>query len=74
MRDRDRVMRAYAQGEGDERKLEMIQNETTTESAWNASESRDACEQASWDEAGAWEADGDQFDGSFAGEDEEEPF
>ena len=62
-------MRAYARGEADEWESEMHQNETTTESAWNASESRDAWRQASWDEAGAWKAEDDQFDGSFAHED-----
>ena len=48
------------------------QNETTTENVWNASESRDSWEQASWEEADACEYD--QFEGSFADEDEEEAF
>ena len=73
-RDRDRKMRAYVQGETDQWELEMHLNETATESAWNANESRDAREQASWDEAGSWEAEDDQFEGSFADEDEEEAF
>ena len=47
-------------------------NETATESACNANESRDAWEQASWDEAGSREAEDDQFEGSFADEEEEE--
>ena len=47
-------------------------NETATECAWNANESRDAGEEASWDEAGSWEAEEDQFEGSFADEEEEE--
>ena len=51
---------------------EMHLNETATESAWNANESRE--EQASWDEAGSWEAEDDQFEASFADEDEEETF
>ena len=34
---------------------------------WNANESR-----ASWEEIGSWEAEDDQFEGSIAGEDEEE--
>ena len=59
-RDRDRKMRAL--------------NQTATESAWNANKSRDAWEQASWDEAGSWEAEDDQFEGSFADEVEEEAF
>ena len=50
----------------------MYLNETATESAWNANESRDAWEQTSWDEAGSWEAEDDQFEGSFADEDSEE--
>ena len=49
-RDPDPKMRAYVQGETDERKPEMHPNETATENAWNVDESRDACEQASWDE------------------------
>ena len=73
-RDRDRKMRACVQGETDEWEREMHSNETATESAWNANESRDAWEQASWDEAGSWEAEDDQFEGSFADEDEEEAF
>ena len=73
-RDRDRKMRAFAQGEVDEWEPEMHQNETTTDWAWNASESRDAWEQASWDEAGGWEAEDGQFEGSFADVDEEEAF
>ena len=52
----------------------MHQSETVTESAWNASESRDAWEQASVDEAGTREDEDDQFEGSFADEDEEESF
>ena len=52
----------------------MHQNETATDSAWNASESRDAWEQASWKEAGSWEAEDDQFEGSFTDEHEEEAF
>ena len=52
----------------------MHKNETATDSAWNASESRDVLEQASWDEAGTWEPEDDQFGGSFADEDEEEAF
>ena len=71
-RDRDRKMRAYVQGETDEWEPEMHLNETATESAWNANESRDAWEEASWDEAGSWEAEEDQFEGSFADEEEEE--
>ena len=59
-RDRDRKMRAYVQGETDEWELEMHSNETATEGAWNANESRDA-----------WEAEDDQFEGSFADEEEE---
>ena len=70
-RDRDRKMRVYVQGETEP---EMHSNETATESAWNASESRDAWEQASWDEAGAWEAEDYQFEGSFEDEDEGEAF
>ena len=50
----------------------MHKNETKTESALNESEPRDAWEQASWDDAGAWEAEDDQFDGSFADEDRRE--
>ena len=34
----------------------------------------DACDKASWDDAGAGDAEDDVFDGSFAGEDEEEAF
>ena len=45
--------------------------ETATESAWNANESRDAWEQASWDDAGSWEAEDDQFEGSVADEEDE---
>ena len=71
-RDRDRKMRAYVQAEADEWEPEMHQSETVTESAWNASESRDAWEQASWNEAGTWEDEDDQFEGSSADEDEEE--
>ena len=67
-------MRAYAQGEADEWEPETQQNEATTDSAWNANESRDAWEQASWEEAASWEAEGNQFEGSFADEDEEETF
>ena len=52
----------------------MHQSETATESAWNTSESRDAWEQASWDEAGTWEDEDDKFEGSIADEDEEEAF
>ena len=73
-RDRDRKMRAYVQGETDEWEREMHLNETATECAWNANESRDAWEQASWDEAGSWEAEEDQFEGSFADEEEGEAF
>ena len=50
----------------------MHLNEAATESAWNANESRDAWEQTSWDEAGSWEAEDDQFEGSFADEYSEE--
>ena len=67
-------MRAYVQSETDEWEPEMHLNETARESAWNANESRDACEQASWDEAGSWESEDDQFEGSFADGDEEEAF
>ena len=52
--------------------LSQYLNETATETAWNAKESRDAWEQASWDEAGSWKAEEDQIEGSFADEDEEE--
>ena len=72
-RDRDRKMRAYFQGETDEWKPQMHLNETATESAWNANESRGAWEQASPDEAGSWEDEEAQLEGSFAEEDEEEP-
>ena len=48
------------------------QNERTTKNVWNASESRDSWEQASWEEADACKYD--QFEGSFADEDEEEAF
>ena len=65
-RDRDRNMRAYVEEGTDEWEPEMHLNETATECAWNANESRDAWEQASWDEAGSWEAEEDQFEGSFA--------
>ena len=65
-------MRAYVQRETDEWEPEMHLNETATESAWNANESRNAWEQASWDEADSWEAEDDQFEGSCADEDEEE--
>ena len=44
-RDRDRKMRAYVQGETDEWEPQMHLNETATESAWNANESRNAWEQ-----------------------------
>ena len=72
--DRDREMRVYAQGAADEWEPETHQNGTTTDSAWNANESRDAWEQASWDEAGAWAAEDDLLEGSFADEHEEEAF
>ena len=65
-RDRDRNMRAYVEGGTDEWEPEMHLNETATESAWNANESRD--------EAGSWEVEDNQFEGSFADEDEEEAF
>ena len=71
-RDRDRKMCAHVQGGTDEWESEMHQNETATENAWNVNESRSAWEQASWDEAGSWEAEDDPFEGSFADEDEEE--
>ena len=71
-RDRDRKMRAYVQAEGDEWEPEMHQSEIATENAWNTSELRDSWKQASWDEAGTWEDEDDQFEGSFADEDEEE--
>ena len=67
-------MGAYVQRETDEWEPEMHLNETATESVWNAKESRDAWEQASWDEVGSWEAEDDQLEGSFADEDEEEAF
>ena len=73
-RDRGRKMGAYVQRETDEWEPEMHLNETATESVWNAKESRDAWEQASWDELGSWEAEDDQLEGSFADEDEEEAF
>ena len=69
-----RKMRAYVQGETDEWEPEMRLDERATESAWNANESRDAWEQASWDEVCSREAEDDQFEGSFADEDEEEAF
>ena len=65
-RDRDRNMRAYVEEGTDEWEPEMHLNETATESAWNANESRD--------EAGSWEVEDNQFEGSFADEDEEEAF
>ena len=52
----------------------MCQNETTAVSAWNASEPSYAWEQASFDEAGAWAAEDDQFDGSFADEGQKNSF
>ena len=73
-RHRDRKMRAYVQEEADEWEREMHPNETATDGAWNASESRDAWGLSSWDEGGTWEAEDDQFEGSFADEDEEEAF
>ena len=60
-RDHGHKMRAYAQGEADEWVPVTCQNETTTENVWNASESRDSWEQASWEEADACE--NDQFEG-----------
>ena len=46
-RDRDRKMLAYVQGDTDEWEPEMHLNETATEGARNANESRDAWEQPS---------------------------
>ena len=73
-RDLDRQMRAHVQGETDEREPELHLNETATESALNAKESGDTWERAFSNEAGSWEAEEDQFEGSFADEDEEEAF
>ena len=73
-RDCDRKVRAYVQAEADKWEPETYQNESATYSAWNASESRDAWEQASVDEDGTWEVEHDPFQGSFADEDEEEAF
>ena len=73
-RDRDRKVLAYVQAEADEWEPETYQNESATDSAWDVSESRDAWEQASVDEAGTWEVEDDSFEGSFADEDEEEAF
>ena len=55
-RDRDRKMRASVQGETDEREMRF--------------ESRDAWEQASWDEAASWEGEDDKFEGSIADADD----
>ena len=63
----------YVQAEADECEPEMHQSETA-QSAWSTSEPRDAWEQASVDEAGTWEDEDDQFEGSFTDEDEEEAF
>ena len=70
----ERCELTYKQKEGDEWEPEMHQSETATESAWNTSELRDSWEQVSWDETRTWEDEGDQFEGSFADEDEEEAF
>ena len=51
-RDRDPKMRAYVQGKAHERESEMHQNGTATDCVWNANESSDAREEASWDETG----------------------
>ena len=73
-RDRDRKVLAYVQAEADEWEPEAYQNESAKDSAWDVSESRDAWEQASVDEAGTWEVEDDSFEGSFADEDEERSF
>ena len=64
---RDRKMRAYVQGATDEWETGDASERNNKRKCWNANESR-----ASWEEIGSWEAEDDQFEGSIAGEDEEE--